>query len=76
MITLGLHLSFDHQIIEKEIRCQFHQRFMCNFCARQAQKRKKDSQVVSLFTLSGSARAKAVRKYVREIDPKIMDTVR
>jgi len=33
-----------------------------------AQKRKKDSQVVSLFTLSGSVRAKAC-KYVGEIDP-------
>ncbi len=36
---------------------------------RGAQKRKKDSQVVSLLTLSGSARTKAARKYVGEIDP-------
>jgi hypothetical protein len=36
---------------------------------RGAQKRKKDSQVVSLLKLSGSARAKAARKYVGEIDP-------
>jgi hypothetical protein len=32
-----------------------------------AQKHKKDCQVVSLFTLSGSARAKAAHKYVDEI---------
>jgi len=34
---------------------------------RGAQKRKKDSQVINLFTLLGSAHAKAVRKYVSEI---------
>ncbi len=49
--------------------CQFHQRFMCSFCARRVQKRKKDSQVVSLFTLSGSALTKASSKHVGEIDP-------
>jgi hypothetical protein len=45
------------------------QKFTCNFCTGGAQKRKKDSQVVNLFTLLGSACAKAVRKYVGEIDP-------
>jgi hypothetical protein len=34
-----------------------------------AQKYKKDSQVVSLFTLLGSVIAKASCKYVGEIDP-------
>jgi len=42
---------------------QFHQRFTHSFFARGAQKRKKDSQVINLFTLLGSARAKAVHKY-------------
>jgi len=37
---------------------------------RGAQKHKKGSQVISLFTLSGSASAKAKRKYVGEIDPR------
>ena len=40
-------------------RYQFHQCFMHSFCTRGAQKHKKDSQVVRLFTLLGSARAKA-----------------
>jgi len=35
-----------------------------------AQKRKKDSQVVSLFMLLGSAHAKALLKHVGEIDPR------
>jgi len=35
---------------------------------RRAQKHKKDSQVVSLFTLLESARAKAASKYVGEIE--------
>ena len=53
--------------------CQFHQHFACNFCAHGAQKRKKDSQVINLFTLLASARAKAVRKYVGEIDPRLLE---
>jgi hypothetical protein len=40
------------------IRCQFHQRFTRSFCMRGAQKHKKDSQVINLFTLLGSVRAK------------------
>jgi hypothetical protein len=43
---------------------------MSSFCARRSQKRKKDSQAVNLFTLLGSECAKAVRKYVGEIDPR------
>jgi hypothetical protein len=43
---------------------------MYSFNARGAQKRKNDSQVVSLFTLLESARAKAARKYLGEIDPR------
>jgi len=39
-------------------------------CTRGVQNHKKDSQVISLFTLSGSAGAKAVPKYVGEIDPR------
>jgi len=35
-----------------------------------AQKRKKDNQDVSLFTLSESTSVKAERKYVGEIDPR------
>jgi len=47
---------------------QFHQRSTYSFNACEAQKRKKDSQVISLFTLSGSTSVKAERKYVGEID--------
>jgi len=43
---------------------------MYSFYAHGAQKRKKDSQVISLFTLSGSTRVKAERKYVGEIEPR------
>jgi len=48
---------------------QFHQRSTYSFDARGAQKRKKDSQVISLFMLSGSTSVKAERKYVGEIEP-------
>jgi len=48
---------------------QFHQRSTYSFYERGAQKHKKDSIVVSLFTVRGSARAKAARKYVDEIEP-------
>ncbi len=41
---------------------------MYSIYAHGAQKRKNDSQVVSLFMLSESERAKALRKYVGEID--------
>jgi hypothetical protein len=51
------------------VATQLNQRFTCSFCALRAQKRKEDSQVVNLFTLQGSARTKAVHKYVDEIDP-------
>jgi len=34
------------------------------FYAPGAQKRKKDSEVISLFTLSGSTKVKAERKYI------------
>jgi len=54
---------------EAEIGAQFHQRSMYSFYARGAQKRKKDSQVISLFTLLGSTSVKAERKYVGEIEP-------
>jgi len=44
--------------------------YVHSFCTHGAQKHKKDSQVANLFTHLGSARAKAVRKYVSEIDPR------
>jgi hypothetical protein len=50
-------------------RSQFHQRSTYSFYAGGAQKRKK-SQIISLFTLLGSMRAKGGRKYVGEIDPR------
>ena len=55
-------------IFEPLIWYRFHQRSTCSGYARGAQERKKDSQVVSLFTLSGSTSVKAERKYVGEID--------
>jgi len=54
----------------KQNRVQFHQCSMYSFYARGAQKRIKDSQVISLFTLSGSKSIKAERKYVGEIEPR------
>jgi len=48
---------------------EFHQRSRYSFQACGAQKRKKDSQVVSLFTLLGSTSVKAEYKYVGEIEP-------
>ncbi len=48
---------------------EFHQHSTYSFHARGAQKRKKDSQVVSLFTHLGSTSVKAERKYVGEIEP-------
>jgi hypothetical protein len=59
-----------HSAFEIDIRDRFHQGFTCSFCMRGAQKHKKDSQVVSLFTLSGSAYVKDARKYVGEINPQ------
>ncbi len=47
---------------------QFHQRSKYRFYARGTQKRKKDSQVISLFTFLWSTSVKAERKYVGEID--------
>ena len=38
------------------IRCQFHQRSTYSFYVRGAQKRKRDSEVVNLFTLLGTKR--------------------
>ncbi len=55
-----------HSAFEIDIRDRFHQGFTCSFCMRGAQKHKKDSQVVSLFTLSGSMSVKAEHKYVGE----------
>jgi len=44
--------------------------FIRIFCMRGAQKREKDNQVISLFTLLGSACSKALRKYAGEKDPR------
>jgi len=55
-----------------EIWAEFHQRSTYSFHAHGAQKRKKDSQVFSLFTLLGSTHVKAERKYVGEIEPCIL----
>ena len=49
---------------------QFHQFSTLSFYALKAQKRKKDSQVISLSMLSGSTSVKAERKYVGEINPR------
>jgi len=51
-------------------RAQFHQCSTYSFHTRGAQKCKKGSQVVSLFTLLGSANEKAACTYVGEIDPR------
>jgi len=53
---------------EIDKRNQFHQCSTYNFYMCRAQKRKKDTQVISLFILLESACAKAVCKYVDEID--------
>jgi len=58
---------------EIDPRAQFHQHSMYSYYASVAQKRTKGSQVVSLFTLLGSALAKAARKYVGEIDPRVRE---
>jgi len=52
----------------KESWGRFHQHSMYSFSARWAQKRKKDSQVISLFMLLRSMSLKAECKYVGEID--------
>jgi hypothetical protein len=66
-----------HPVLLKKLRkyvceidswAEFHQHSTYSFHTRGAQKRKKDSQVVSLFTLLGSTRVKAEGKYVGEID--------
>jgi len=49
---------------------EFHQCSTYSFHARGAQKRKKNSQVVSLFMLWGSTSLKAESKYVGEIEPR------
>ena len=49
---------------------QFHQHSTSSFYACRSQKRKKDRQLKLLFALLGSARVKAARKHVGEIDPR------
>jgi len=49
---------------------RFHQLSTYSFYAQGAQMREKDSQVVSIFTLSGSTSVKAERKCVGEIDTR------
>ena len=44
---------------------------MSIFYVHRSQNHQKDSQVKQLFALSGSVRAKAVRKHVDEIDPRM-----
>jgi hypothetical protein len=48
---------------------QFHQHSTYSYYTRGAQKSKKDSKVIILFTLSGSTSVKAERKCVGEIEP-------
>jgi len=48
---------------------RFHQLSTYSFYARGAQMCEKDSQVISLFTLSVSMSVKAERKCVGEIEP-------
>jgi len=51
--------------------CQFHQRSASSLYGCRAQKRKRDSQVISLFTLLQSAGAKVAPIHVGEIDPSV-----
>ncbi len=48
---------------------KFYQRFTYSFYAPKAKKRKKDSQVISIFTLLGSTSIKAVCKTVVKLTP-------
>jgi len=57
-------------VVKKHNWAQFHQRSTYSFQARGAQKRKKDSPVVSLFMFLGSTSVKAELKYVGEIEPR------
>jgi hypothetical protein len=50
-------LSMENYERRDSSRGQFRQRSMRSFCACRSRKHKKYSQVVSLFALSGSARA-------------------
>jgi len=52
-------------------RAQFHQRSMYSFYARRSQKRKKDSQVVNLFTLLRSTSIKAARIMLVKLTPGV-----
>jgi len=55
------------QLSAKQTRAQFHQHSTYSFYARGAQKFKKDSQVISLFMLSGSTSVKAVRRTLMKL---------
>ena len=48
---------------------QFHQHFTCSFYTRRSQKRKNDSQLKQLFSLSGSACVKAACKMLVKLTP-------
>jgi len=50
-------------------RAQFRQRSTYSFYARRSQKRKKDSQVVNLFTILGYMSAKAACKMLVKLTP-------
>jgi len=52
-------------------KCQFHQRSTYSFYVRGAQKCKRDSEVVNLFTLLGTTHVKAVIRTLMKLSPSV-----
>jgi len=68
-----LHRSYKRKFYDFEIWCQFHQRSTYSFCACRSQKRKKILLSHKyLFTLSGSASVKAVRRTLMKSSPALI----
>jgi len=70
LLLLNTVHAFRVERLENDIRCQFHQRSMSSFYVHRSRKCKKDSQVLSFFTLSGSVHIKAARRTLMKLTPE------
>ncbi len=67
---IRVHKSFSKNVDEIDTKCQCHRHFTCSVYTRRSQKRKKiQLSHQYLFTLLGSAGAKAVRRTLMKLSP-------
>ncbi len=62
--------SYSYNVYEIDHGCQFHQHFMCSYCAQRSKKHKKSVKPSVYFSTFGICLHKSCSKHFNKIDPK------